>query len=158
MPVLVAATAAVYGRTASFGFVNFDDPTYILENPAVHRGLSLDSVQWAFTTLEFANWHPLTWLSYLLDYQLFSLQPGPMHAENLLFHLANTVLVFVLLEAMTKALWPSAIVAALFGLHPLHVESVAWISERKDVLSTMFGLLAISATSAASAWPRDGAW
>ena len=142
---LVLVPALVYGRVAGFDFVNFDDPTYVLDNSMVSRGLSLESVRWAFTTFEFANWHPLTWLSYLVDCQVFGLRPGPMHVENLVFHLANTVLVFLLLERMTKTLWPSVTVAALFALHPLHVESVAWISERKDVLSTLFGLLAISA-------------
>ncbi len=142
---LVVATVVIYGRVADFDFVNFDDPTYIIDNSMVSRGLSLKSVGWAFTTFEFANWHPITWLSYLLDSQAFGLRPGPMHVENLLFHLANTVLLFLLFERMTKALWPSAMVAALFALHPLHVESVAWISERKDVLCTLFGLLAISA-------------
>ena len=150
MPGLLIATAMVYGRVADFDFVNFDDLTYVVDNSTVQRGLSLETFRWAFTTFEFANWHPLTWLSYLLDFQLFGLRAGPMHVENLAFHLANTLLLFLLLQRMTGArmtgvLWPSALVAALFALHPLHVESVAWISERKDVLSTLFGLLAIGA-------------
>ncbi|MEO8603036.1 MAG: tetratricopeptide repeat protein, partial [bacterium] len=117
--------------------VEFDDPAYVSENPFVRRGLTWDGVRWAFTTGRLGNWNPLTWLSYMLDVSLFGVDAGAQHLVNLAFHLANTLLLFALLARMTRAAWPSAVVAALFGLHPLHVESVAWIAERKDVLSTL---------------------
>ncbi len=140
---LVAATLAVYWPVARFAFINFDDPDYVSENPQVLSGLTWQGVSWAFQTGHSANWHPLTWLSHMLDVQLFGLQPGLHHLVNLLFHTANTLLLFLLLQGLTRAPWRSAFVAALFAVHPLHVESVAWVAERKDVLSTFFGLLAI---------------
>jgi tetratricopeptide (TPR) repeat protein len=145
---LVALTAAVYSRVVTFGFVNFDDPEYVVNNSRVHEGLHLDNVAWALTTNYFANWHPLTWLSYMLDCELFGPRPGPMHAVNLLIHVVDSVLLFWVLRRMTAAMGSSFVVALLFALHPLHVESVAWISERKDVLSTLFLLLAIGAYQA----------
>jgi tetratricopeptide (TPR) repeat protein len=143
--LLSLVTIVAYVRVALCDFVEFDDPKYVYENARVLRGLSLEGTWWAFTTGFFSNWHPLTWLSYMLDCQLFGPRPGLMHLENLLFHVANTVLLFLVLERMTKARGASAMVAALFALHPLHVESVAWISERKDVTSTLFWILAMGA-------------
>jgi protein O-mannosyl-transferase len=125
------------------GFVDYDDRDYILDNDMIKQGLSWPGITWAFTTFHASNWHPLTWLSYLLEYQLFDLNPTVFHATNLLLHLANSILLFLLLQYMTKAQWRSAFVAALFAIHPLHVESVAWIAERKDVLSAFFWLLTI---------------
>ena len=143
--LLTLVTAGVYGQVWNFGFINYDDPLYVTDNPIVQRGFTWEGIRWAFTALAAANWHPLTWLSHMLDVSLFGLDPGFHHLVNLLFHLLNTALLFFALKAMTGACWRSAFVAALFALHPLHVESVAWIAERKDVLSTFFGLLAIGA-------------
>ncbi len=143
--LLTIATAAVYGQVWNFGFINYDDPLYVTDNAMVRKGLSWEGLRWALTALTAANWHPLTWLSHMLDVSLFGLRPGFHHLVNLLFHLLNTALLFLVLKAATGACWRSAFVAALFALHPLHVESVAWIAERKDVLSTFFGLLAIGA-------------
>jgi len=129
----------------SSGFINFDDTDYVTENVHVLKGLNGQSITWAFTTTEAANWHPLTWLSHMLDVQLFGLDAGKHHLTSLLLHILNSVLLFLLLVRMTGALWRSAFVAALFAIHPLHVESVAWIAERKDVLSTLFWLLTLGA-------------
>ncbi len=142
---LVTVTVAVYCRVINFGFVNYDDPDYITENKVVKAGLSLHGIIWAFTHCYASNWHPLTWISHMLDYQLFAMWAGGHHLVNVLFHTANAVILFVLLYRLTGAQWRSAAVAALFALHPLHVESVAWVSERKDVLSTFFGLLSLLA-------------
>ena len=141
--LLVAVTLAVYWPVTRCDFVNYDDPGYFFSNPHVLAGLSSSNFVWAFTTGFCANWHPLTWLSLMLDAELFGKGPAGPHVTNLLFHLANTVLLFLLLWSLTRATWRSAFVAALFAWHPMHVESVAWISERKDVLSTFFGLLAL---------------
>jgi tetratricopeptide (TPR) repeat protein len=141
--VLAAGTVCAYCPVFHCGFVNYDDPQYVTKNLVVRQGLSLAGLRWAFCTGSASNWHPLTWLSHMLDCQLFALNPGGHHATSLLFHVLNTLLLFNLLRRMTGALWRSAFVAALFAWHPLHVESVAWISERKDVLSTFFGLLSI---------------
>jgi protein O-mannosyl-transferase len=140
---LAAANLVVFWPVRQYEFVNFDDHTYVSQNPHVQSGLSWPGLVWAFQAGYAANWHPLTWLSHMLDVQIFGLRPGPHHLVNLLFHLANTLLLFLLFHKLTGALWRSAFVAALFALHPLHVESVAWIAERKDLLSTFFGLLAI---------------
>jgi tetratricopeptide (TPR) repeat protein len=142
---LAIATVAVYWRVGGFDFVNFDDPDYVTENPMVQRGLSVRGVIWAFTHFYASNWHPLTWISHMLDCQLFGLHAGGPHLVNVALHAANAVLLFLLLQQLTGAQWRSAMVAALFALHPLHVESVAWIAERKDVLSTFFGLLSLLA-------------
>ena len=123
----------------------FDDDQYVIANARVQRGLDWDTVRWAFTTTETANWHPLTWLSYLLDVELFGVNAGKHHLVSLLLHALNAGLLYLLLLRMTGALWRSAFVAALFALHPLHVESVAWIAERKDVLSTLFWLATVGA-------------
>jgi Tfp pilus assembly protein PilF len=141
--LLALVTCAVYWQSGSHQFVNFDDGRYILENPHVRNGLSMENVIWAFTSAYASNWHPLTWVSHMLDVQLFGLEPGPPHLENVLFHAVNTVLLFLLLLRMTEAYWQSVLVAALFALHPLHVESVAWVAERKDVLSAFFWMLTL---------------
>jgi len=138
---LALATAAIYCRICSYDFVIYDDPDYAYENPNIQAGITIHSIEWAFTAGHSANWHPLTWLSHMLDWQLFGNNAGGHHIVNLVFHIANTLLLFVILKQMTNVLWPSAFMAALFALHPLHVESVAWVSERKDVLSTFFWLL-----------------
>jgi len=142
---LVTLTVAVYWPVGRFEFVNFDDTDYVNANAVVQRGLTWEGVKWAFTTGHASNWHPVTWLSHQLDCQLFGVKSGAHHLTNLLLHLANTLLLFGILERMTGAVWRSAFVAALFALHPLHVESVAWISERKDVLSSFFLLLTLFA-------------
>jgi len=141
--LLVALVVAVYGQTRHFDFVEFDDGGYVNENPYVRAGLTAEGVRWALTTTHMWNWHPVTWLSLMLDVQLFGVDPGALHLVNVAFHLANALLLFALLEQLTRAPWASLIVAALFAVHPLHVESVAWISERKDVLSAFWFLLAL---------------
>jgi Flp pilus assembly protein TadD len=141
--LLVLVTITLYWPVTGFDFVNFDDPEYVTANPHVLGGVTWQNMGWALTTLHFGLWHPLTWVSHMLDCQCFGLRPGWHHLTNVLLHAANTVLLFVVLRRMTGALWRSALVAALFALHPLHVESVAWVSERKDVLSTFFVLLTL---------------
>ena len=141
--LLTLVTLIVYGSVARNDFVNYDDPDYITSNSHVQTGLSWGNVSWAFTACYASNWHPLTWLSHILDHEWFGNRPGPQHLVNLGFHLANTALLFLLLRRVTGAQWRSAAVAGLFALHPLHVESVAWLSERKDVLSTLFFLLTL---------------
>jgi Tfp pilus assembly protein PilF len=143
--LLVLATVALYWPATHHDFINFDDPDYVTANVHVQNGLTLGNIQWAFSHLVSSNWHPVTMLSHMLDCQLFGLKPGAHHLVSVLFHAANTVLLFALLRSLTGAVWRSALVAALFALHPLHVESVAWISERKDVLSAFFGLLCLMA-------------
>jgi len=138
---LALATLAAYWRVPSFEFVTYDDPDFIANNPYTQAGLTAKTVAWAFHSEVARNWHPVTMLTHALDCQLFGLRPGPPHVVNLLLHIADTLLLFLLLRRLTGALWPSASVAAFFALHPLHVESVAWIAERKDVLSTLLWLL-----------------
>lgn len=140
---LVLLTIAAYSSVGSLDFVSFDDPQYITENLQVSQGLSWSGVEWAFTTGQASNWHPLTWISHMMDVELFGLNPGPHHLVNLFFHVINTLLLFMFLQRTTGAMFRSALVAALFALHPLHVESVAWVSERKDVLSTLFFMLTL---------------
>jgi tetratricopeptide (TPR) repeat protein len=135
----------VYWQVGGHAFVNFDDDIYVSENPIVLRGLTLEGVRWAFTTFHASNWHPLTWLSHMLDVELFGPSAGWHHRMNVLYHLLNTELLFLVLWRMTGGIWQSAFVAALFGVHPLHVESVAWVAERKDVLSTLFWILTMGA-------------
>ncbi len=142
---LVAAVAVVYAAVTGQAFVNFDDGRYVYQNARVRAGLSWHGVGWALTTFHCANWHPLTWLSYMLDAQLFGVSAPAHKLVNVAFHAANAVLVFALLKLATGSRWRSALAAALFALHPLRVESVAWVSERKDVLSTFFWLLALIA-------------
>jgi tetratricopeptide (TPR) repeat protein len=141
--LLAAVTLFVFWPVADSDFVNYDDGDYYTSNWNVLRGIRSGSVGWAFTTTHAANWHPLTWLSLMCDAEVFGAGPAGPHLVNLLFHATNTLLLFVLLWKLTRDLWPSVFVAACFGLHPLHVESVAWISERKDVLSTFFFFLAL---------------
>jgi tetratricopeptide (TPR) repeat protein len=141
--LLGAVTLAAFWPVIHYGFVTADDPVYVLENPAVRAGLTWKGIVWAFTTQYAGNWHPLTWLSHMLDVQLFGLNAGGHHLTSLLLHVANTVLLFWVLKRVTGTLWRSVFVAALFGVHPLHVESVAWVAERKDVLSTFFFLLTL---------------
>ena len=143
--LLALITLLAYWPVAHNGFVNYDDNVYVTKNPVVQHGLTWAGVKWAFTTEHSGYWHPVTWLSHMLDCEWFGLNAGAHHSVNLLFHAANTVLLFLLLLRLTRELWPSAFVAALFAWHPLHVESVAWISERKDVLSTFFALLSLLA-------------
>jgi protein O-mannosyl-transferase len=140
--VLAIITFAAYLPASWNSYVDYDDADYVRANPHVLSGLTAANIAWAFTTGHASNWHPLTWISHMLDVQLLGKDPGPQHFVSVLIHLLNTVLLFRLLRRLTGAHWPSAFVAILFGLHPLHVESVAWISERKDVLSTLFLLLA----------------
>jgi tetratricopeptide (TPR) repeat protein len=143
--LLAAVTAAAFWPVLGNDFILCDDPTYVTANVHVLAGLTWDNVVWAFAGSAAANWHPLTWLSHILDVQLFGLAPGWHHFTSLLLHTANTLLLFRLLARLTGAPWRSAMVAALFGVHPLHVESVAWVAERKDVLSTFFFLLTLMA-------------
>ncbi len=140
---LVLGSVIAYAPLLHSGFTNYDDPEYVTENPHVRSGLSLENIRWSLASSHSANWHPLTWMSHMLDCQLYGLKPFGHHLTNLLFHVANTLVLFALLRRTTGALWRSALVAAVFAWHPLHVESVAWISERKDVLSTFFWLLTL---------------
>ena len=143
--LLALITLLAYLPATRCGFTDYDDQDYVTDNTVVQKGLTWAGVKWAFTTGHASNWHPLTWLSHMTDCELFGLNPGAHHLVNVLFHTANAVLLFVLFLRLTGALWPSAFIAALFAWHPLHVESVAWISERKDVLSTCFALLSLLA-------------
>ena len=140
---LILITMVVFWPLGRCQFINYDDPVYVTKNLQVQQGLTPAGVLWAFRTTVIANWHPVTCLSHMLDCQLFGLHAGAHHVINLVFHIANVLLLFHVLRRMTGELWAGAVVAALFAWHPLHVESVAWVSERKDVLSTFFGLLAI---------------
>ena len=141
--LLAAAVLVVYGPALRCGFVNIDDPDYVTSNWHVQRGFDAQSVRWAFTSSNASNWHPLTWFSHILDCQLYGLLPSGHHLTSLLLHAANSVLLLLLLNRLTGALWRSAVVAVMFALHPLRVESVVWISERKDVLSALFWMLAV---------------
>jgi tetratricopeptide (TPR) repeat protein len=142
---LAGLTLAAFYPALRCGFVYYDDPAYVYENPHLRDGLSWAAVKWAFTAMHASNWHPLTWLSHALDCELFGLNPAGHHATNLVLHTTNVLLLFAALRCLTGAFWRSALVAALFAVHPLRVESVAWVSERKDVLSVCFGLLALLA-------------
>ncbi len=139
---LALATLTLYFRTFGYDFVFYDDNTFVYENPVVRAGLKAAGIAWAFG-LHFANWHPLTWISYLIDAQLFGMNAGGFHLVNVLLHTASVVLLFVALFRMTARPWRCAVVAAIFALHPLHVESVAWVAERKDVLSTFLEMIAL---------------
>lgn len=140
---LLIVTFAVYGRIVGHDFIVLDDIDNIKNNLHLQEGFTLEALRWAFTTTHSGNWHPITWLSHILDMQLYGLKPGGHHLTNLLLHTANTLLLFRFLSLCTNTEWRSAFVAALFALHPLHVESVAWAAERKDVLSTLFFLLTL---------------
>jgi len=146
--LIALATLAAYWPVLRCDFVSFDDNEYVAANPHVLHGLTAQSMGWAFRAVHSGNWHPVTWLSHMLDVTLFGSSAAGPHFTNLLLHVANSLLVFLLCNRLTSALWRSAAVAALFALHPLHVESVAWISERKDVLSGFFFLLTLLAYDA----------
>ena len=143
--LLIAATTTLYAPIGHHPFVNYDDNRYLIENSHVNRGLSLEGLQWVFTSYEDGNWHPLTWLSHMLDCELFHLNPAGHHYSSLLLHALNAVALFWVLEQATGGVWPSLMVAALFALHPINVESVAWISERKNLLSMLFFILSLGA-------------
>ncbi len=143
--LLFAATLLLYSNTLNNGFVNYDDPAYVTSNPHVLQGLSWSNVRWALTSTSEANWHPLTWISHMIDVELFGVNPRWHHFDNIVLHGLNVVLLFVLLRRATGSLWRSAAVAALFAVHPLNVESVAWIAERKSLLSMLFLLLTLLA-------------
>ncbi len=143
--LLVVFTLALYNQVSHFPFINYDDDRYVYENPHVQAGLTWSTITWAVKSTEEANWHPLTWMSHALDCELFGLNAGGHHFSSVLLHAVNVVLLFLLLWRATRRLIPSFFVAALFALHPINVESVVWIAERKNVLSTMFFLLTLAA-------------
>jgi protein O-mannosyl-transferase len=143
--LLCVVTLFAFHKVLQNDFIKLDDEDYVLQNPHLTEGFTWENVKWTFQAGYAANWHPLTWMSHMLDVKLFGLEPKGHHAVNLLFHAANAILLFLVLQRMTRAAWRSAMVAALFALHPLHVESVAWVSERKDVLSMFFFLLTLAA-------------
>ncbi len=142
---LTVATFIAFWQVRNCDFVNYDDPIYVTKNNHIQNGITMEGIRWAFTTSYATNWHPLTWISHMLDVQFYGLDPGWHHITNLLFHIANALLLFFVLNRMTKDHWKSAFVAALFALHPLHVESVSWVAERKDVLSAFFWILTMGA-------------
>ncbi len=152
--LLVLATVALYYPVSSHGFLNYDDDIYVINNPQVHAGLSWETLKWAFTSFHASNWHPLTWLSHAADYQMFGLDAGRHHDTNLLLHVLNVLLLFWVLWRATDYVGRSAAIAALFALHPINVESVAWIAERKNLLSMMFFLLALGAYAWYAQRPR----
>lgn len=145
LAAIALSVGILYGKTALFDFVSFDDADYVTQNLHVQAGLTWESVRWAFTTFHGANWFPVTWLSHMIDAQLFGPWAGGHHISNTLFHLVNSLLLALLLYRLTNCFWKSALVAALFAVHPLNVESVAWVSERKNLLSTLFFLSTIYA-------------
>src|SRR2546421_2720344 len=141
--LLGAIVLIVFGQTLRHEFVNYDDQEYVYENPRVTNGLTLEGIQWAFTHVHADNWHPLTTISHMLDCQLYGLQPWGHHLTNVLLHAVATVFLFLALRQLTETQWPSAFVAAVFAIHPLRVASVAWVAERKDVLSGVFFMLTL---------------
>jgi len=143
--LLVLATLLLYARVTHYEFLVFDDDTYVTKNLHVIRGLNLGNVGWAFTSFHASNWHPLTWISHMADCQLFGLNSGPHHLVNVALHAVNVLLLFLLLQRATGAVWRSFLVAALFAVHPLNVETVAWVAQRKSLLCTLFSLLTIAA-------------
>lgn len=138
-------TLATYWQVGSHEFLNYDDPDYVTENPHIVGGITLSNVLWAFSSSYAANWHPVTWLSHMVDLQLYGMNPCGHHLTSLFIHTLSTVLLFLLLFRLTQAKWQSSFVAALFALHPMHVESVAWVAERKDVLCALFWFLTLLA-------------
>jgi len=154
--VLAAITFAVFGQTARYGFINYDDPEYVLNNPVVIKGLTAMGTIWAFTYGEIGHWHPLTWLTHMADSQVYGLWAGGHHLTNIALHALAVVLLFLALNTMTRNLWRSAFVAAVFAIHPLRVESVAWIAERKDVLSGVFFMLTLLAYARYTRQPSCG--
>jgi len=143
--LLIFATLAVFWQVQDYDYIYLDDPGYVTENPRVQEGLSRKNIVWAFATSHMGFWIPLTWLSFMLDFELYGLNPGGYHLTNLFLHIANTLLLFLVLKRITQCPWRSGFVAALFALHPLRVESVVWVAERKDVLSTLFWMLTMLA-------------
>src|SRR5438874_7606358 len=143
--ILAAISLAVFGQTIRYEFVNFDDDLYVYNTPAIQDGLTIKGIAAAFTSQHARNWHPLTTISHMLDCQLYGLNAGGHHATNVVLHTIAVLLLFRVLRQMTGAVWKSMVVAALFAVHPLHVESVAWVSERKDVLSAIFFFLMLDA-------------
>jgi protein O-mannosyl-transferase len=141
--LLTCCIMAVYWQVRTFSYINYDSPEYVFANNHVQSGLTLENIRWALTTTYFSNWHPLTWISHMLDFQVYGLNAGQHKLTNVLFHIVNTLLLFLILKRMTGDIVPSALVAGLFALHPLHIQSVAWIAERKDVLSAFFFFLSI---------------
>lgn len=153
---LMTAILVIYWQVGRFGFIDLDDNSYVFENPHLRSGISLKGILWAFTTTDAANWHPLTWLSLLMDYSLYGMNPRGYHFTNVLSHMANTALLFILLNRMTGKWARSFFVAGLFAFHPLNVESVAWVAERKNVLSTFFWMLCIASYRSYVRSPRIG--
>jgi tetratricopeptide (TPR) repeat protein len=143
--LLAGVTLAVFRPVQDFDFLNYDDPGYVTRNRTVQKGLTAEGALWAFTTTDVSNWHPLTWLSHMADVEFFGLDSGRHHLVSVALHVANVILMFLVLLTMTGAVWRSALAAALFSLHPLHVESVAWVAERKDLLSGLFWWLTLAA-------------
>ena len=143
--LLLLAVAVVFGPTLQYDFVNYDDNMNVYQNAAIRHGLDADGIHWALTTRQGGLWAPVTWLSYLLDYEIYGLKPWGYHLTNVVLHAATTVLLFLVLWRMTGELWPCAFVAAVFAIHPLHVETVAWVSERKGLLSGLFFVLSLAA-------------
>jgi len=146
--LLTLITLLPYGQVRQHDFIGFDDAVYITENPWVEKGLTGQGIVWAFTTTHGANWHPLTWLSHMVDSQIFGMSPAGHHIGNIFLHLVNTWLLYWVLVRLTGSRWRSAMVAALFAVHPLNVESVAWAAERKTLLSAFFGFLSLGAYTA----------
>src|SRR5262245_38730335 len=142
---LFLACLFAFRETTSCGFINLDDPEYVQNNPILFDGLGPEGVARAFTSIHAGYWVPLTWLSYQIDYALYGLSPGGYHRTNLLLHSASTVLLFLLLARLTDRVFPALLAASLFALHPIQVESVVWVTERKDVLSTLLAILALGA-------------
>jgi tetratricopeptide (TPR) repeat protein len=153
---LVLLTAAVYWRVIGFEFIVVDDHKYVFQNEMVLKGISWSGIKWAFTTMHASNWHPLTWISHMLDISIYGIFPGGHHLTNVGFHIANMILLFFVLRQLTGGFWPSAFAAALFGWHPAHVESVAWVCERKDILSMFFMVLTIWAYGRYTVQPTRG--
>ena len=153
---LALAAIIVYWPVRNNNFINFDDDVYVTDNPNIQSGLNWQSIKWALTTSYFSYWHPLTWLSHTLDWQLSGGRPGPQHLVNVFLHAANSLLLFIVLNRITKRIWPCIFVAGLFALHPLNVESVAWIAERKNVLSTLFWFLTMLAYTRYAERPSAG--
>lgn len=156
--LLVVATLALYNPVSHHPFVNYDDDRYVGDNAHIKAGLHWETIRWAFTTYDEANWHPLTWLSHALDCQLFGLNPAGHHYTNVLLHALNVLLLFIVLRRSTGSVWRSCMVAALFAVHPINVESVAWVAERKNLLSMLFFLLALGAYRWYAIKPRIGAY
>ncbi len=142
---LLLAVGLVFGQAIQYGFTNYDDDVYVYDNPQIQHGLTIEGIGWALTTGYGSNWHPLTWLSLMLDDQLYGLRPWGYHLTNVLLHAATTILLFLVLWRMTGDLWPAALATAIFAIHPLRAESVAWVTERKDVLSGLFFMLTLAA-------------